>query len=184
MAVGETFVAEAAETGPTATAIADQDCHEGEFFSLDVSGHFAASAIGDSLTYSASLPAGLSRDIHPGIICGVPTDGDFGINPITVTATDSHGMAISESFVLEVGDSGPTATAIASQNFNFSSLDGRFVITGQFVASQSLDAAGGYDVTGIAGSVIGPNWFDHYRSDRQSQPFSRVHESGCRLDLR
>ena len=34
---------------------------------------------------------------------------------ITVTATDAHGKAISETFHLAVGDSGPTATAIANQ---------------------------------------------------------------------
>ena len=33
-----------------------------------------------------------------------------------MTATDAHGQAISESFHLAVGDSGPTATAIADQS--------------------------------------------------------------------
>ena len=49
-------------------------------------------------------------------------DGSFTISavpasdPITVTATDAHGQAISESFHLAVGDSGPTATTIADQS--------------------------------------------------------------------
>src|SRR6266566_6847671 len=101
---------------PTATAIADQSAYEGQSFSLDVSSHFAAPAAGDALTFSGSLPAGLHIDAHTGIISGVPTDGDFGSNAITVTATDAHGKAISESFHLQVGASGRTATAIADQS--------------------------------------------------------------------
>ena len=80
--------------------------------------HFAAPAAGDALTFSAKLPAGLSIDAHTGVISGTPTDSDFGNNPVTVTATDAHGKAISESFHLAVGDSGPTATAIADQSAN------------------------------------------------------------------
>src|SRR5450755_500629 len=217
MAISESFVLEVGDSGPTATAIANQNAYEGQGFSLDASSHFMAPAVGNTLTFSGSLPNGLHIDAHTGIISGVPTDGDFGSNPITVTATDAHGMAISESFVLQVGDSGPTATVIANQsayegqsfsldvssrftapaadnaliysaslpaglsidahtgvisgvptdgdytssaheyNFNFTSFDGRFTVTGQFITSQSLDAAGGYDVTAITGSVIGPN---------------------------
>ena len=80
--------------------------------------YFAAPAAGDTLTYSATLPAGLSIDAHTGIISGIPTDSDYGTNPITVTATDAHGMALSETFQLAVGDSGPTATTIANHSAN------------------------------------------------------------------
>src|ERR1700724_1684670 len=103
------------DSAPTATAIADQSAYEGHSFSLNVANHFAAPA-GDALIFSAKLPAGLSIDAHTGVISGVPTDSDFGNNAITVTATDAHGKTISESFHLAVGDSGPTATAIANQS--------------------------------------------------------------------
>src|ERR1035437_2924981 len=103
-------------SGPTATAIADQSANEGQAFSLNVSSHFTAPAAGDTLTFSASLPTGLSIEAHTGVISGTPTDSDFGNNPVTITATDAHGQAISESFHLAVGDSGPTATAIADQS--------------------------------------------------------------------
>jgi hypothetical protein len=49
-------------------------------------------------------------------------DGSFTISavpandPVTVTATDAHGQAISESFHLAVGDSGPAATTITDQS--------------------------------------------------------------------
>src|SRR5216683_3266114 len=217
MAISETFHLQVGDSGPTATAIANQSAYEGQAFSLNVSSHFVAPAAGDALTFSGSLPAGLSINAHTGIISGVPTDSDFGNNAITVTATDAHGMAISETFHLQVGDKGPTATAIANQsasegqafsldvsshfvapaagdaltftaslpaglsidahtgvisgvptdsdftssaheyNFNFTSFDGHFTVTGQLITSSSLDAAGGFDVTGIAGSVVGPN---------------------------
>src|SRR5712692_2771624 len=217
MAISETFHLQVGDSGPTATAIANQSASEGQAFSLDVSSHFVAPAAGDTLTFSGSLPAGLHIDAHTGVISGVPTDGDFGNHSITVKATDAHGKAISESFQLEVGDTGPTATAIANQsahegqafslnvsshfvapaagdgltftaslpaglsidahtgvisgvptdsdftssaheyNFNFTSFDGHFTVTGQLITSSSLDAAGGFDVTGIAGSVVGPN---------------------------
>ena len=116
MAVSETFVLQVGDSGPTATAIANQSAYEGQVFSLDVSSHFLAPAAGVGLNFTGSLPDGLHIDPHTGIISGVPTDADFGSNPITVTATDSHGMAVSETFVLQVGDSGPIATAIANQS--------------------------------------------------------------------
>src|SRR5229473_2176072 len=115
MAISETFHLQVGDTGPTATVIANQSAYEGQAFSLNVSSHFVAPAAGDTLTFSGSLPAGLSINAHTGVISGVPTDGDFGNNVITVTATDAHGMAISETFHLQVGDKGPTATAIANQ---------------------------------------------------------------------
>ena len=216
-AISETFHLQVADNGPTATAIADQTAYEGQAFSVDVSSHFVAPAAGDTLTFSGSLPAGLSINAHTGVISGVPIDSDFGNDPITVTATDAHGKAISETFHLQVDDSGPTATAIANQtafegrtfslniasnftapaagdaltfsaslpaglsinphtgvisgmptdadftssahqyNFSFTSFDGNFTVTGQLATSQSLDAAGGFDITGITGSVVGPD---------------------------
>src|SRR6202140_271270 len=115
-AIGESSHLPIGDSGPTATAIADQSANEGHSFSLNVSSHFAAPAAGDALTFSAKLPAGLSIDAHTGVISGTPTDSDFGNNTVTVTATDAHGKAISESFHLQVGDSGPTATPIADQS--------------------------------------------------------------------
>ena len=216
-AISESFHLAVGDSGPTATVIADQSAFEGQSFSLDVSSHFTAPAAGDTLTFTASLPTGLSIDAHTGVISGTPTDSDFGNNLIKVTATDAHGKAISESFHLAVGDSGPTATVIADQsgfegqgfsldvsshfiapaagdaltftaslpaglsinahtgvisgvptdsdytssahafNFNFTSFDGSFTVSGQLNTANSLDAVGGYDVTGIAGSVVGLN---------------------------
>src|SRR5437016_4439837 len=112
--IGERSHLAIGDSGPTATAIADQSTDESQAFSLNVPSHFKASAAGEALTFSAKLPVGLAIDGQTGIIAGTPTDSDFGNN--TVTATDAHGLAISETFNLQVGDSGPTATAIADQS--------------------------------------------------------------------
>src|SRR6202030_4170550 len=116
--ISESFTLAVGDSGPTATVIPNQSANEGHAFSLNVASHFTAPAAGDTLTFSAKLPAGLSIDAHTGVISGTPTDGDFGNNPITVTATDAHGKSISESFSLAVGDSGPTATVIPNQSAN------------------------------------------------------------------
>jgi hypothetical protein len=104
-AVSETFQLGVGDTGPTATAIADQSANEGQAFNLDVSSHFAAPAAGDALTFSGSLPSGLSIDAHTGVISGTPTDGDVGNNPITVTATDAHNHSVNETFNFAISDS-------------------------------------------------------------------------------
>src|SRR4029077_11265759 len=101
-AISESFHLAVNDSGPTATVTADQSAFEGKAFSLNVASHFKAPAAGDTLTFSASLPTGLSIDAHTGIISGTPTDSDFGNNAVTVTATDAHGKAISESFHLAV----------------------------------------------------------------------------------
>ena len=90
------------------------------------------------LTFSAKLPAGLSINSHTGVISGTPTDSDFGDNVIKVTATDAHGKAISESFHLQVGDSGPTATAIANQS-GFEGKAFSLNISGNFTAPAAGD---------------------------------------------
>ena len=73
MAVSETFQLAVGDTGPTATAIANQSAEEGQPSSaLNVSTYFTAPAAGDTLTYSATLPAGLSINAQTGVISGNP----------------------------------------------------------------------------------------------------------------
>src|SRR5205807_2177680 len=206
-AISESFHLQVGDNGPTATAIANQSARAEERRAGNDSSHLATPAVGNALTFSAKLPTGLSINAHTGVISGTPTDSDFGNNTATVTATDAHGKAISESFHLQVGDNGPTATAIANQsafeghsfsldvsshfaapaagdaltfsatlptglsinahtgvisgtptdsdytsnahafNFNFTSFDGSFTVTGQLSTASPLDAVGGYDVT-------------------------------------
>ena len=130
-AISESFHLAVGDSGPTATAIADQSANEGQAFSLNVASHFTAPAAGDTLTFSASLPTGLSIDAHTGIISGTPTDSDFGNNPITVTATDAHGQAISEHLNLAVADNNDT--------FFIASHTGNISITGHTNWTDAVD---------------------------------------------
>src|SRR6202030_2806261 len=136
--ISESFTLAVGDTGPTGTVIANQSANEGQAFSLDVSSHFTAPAAGDTLTFSSTLPAGLSINAATGVISGTPTDAAYGSNPVVVTATDAHGKAVSESFTLAVGDTGPTGTAIANQSANEGqafSLD----VSGRFAAPAAGD---------------------------------------------
>src|SRR6202030_1483719 len=116
--ISKSFTLAVGDTGPTGTPIANQSANEGQAFSLDASSHFAAPAAGDTLMFAATLPTGLSINAATGVISGTPADADDGLNPVTVTATDAHGMSVSETFTLAVGDTGPTGTAIADQSAN------------------------------------------------------------------
>ena len=127
----ESFQLAVGDSGPTATTIANQSANEGQAFSLDVSNHFTAPAAGDALTYSATLPAGLSIDAHTGIISGTPTNSDYGSNPITVTATDAHSQSIDETFNLAVSNN--------NDRFYINSHSGNVAITGSASWTDSID---------------------------------------------
>src|SRR4029077_13532647 len=96
--ISESFTLAVGDTGPTGTPIANQSANEGQAFSLDVSSHFAAPRAADILTSAAPLPPGLSINAATGVISGAPADAAYGLNPVTVTATDAHGKSISDSF--------------------------------------------------------------------------------------
>jgi hypothetical protein len=129
--ISESFHVAVGDSGPTATAIADQSVNAGQALSIDVSGHFAAPAAGDAMTFSATLPAGLHIDAHTGVISGIPTDGDVGNNKITVTATDAHHQSIGETFNLAVSDHNDT--------FFINSHSGNIAITGSASWTDTLD---------------------------------------------
>ena len=129
--ISESFQLAVGDSGPTATAIANQSADEGQAFSLNVSSHFTAPAAGDTLTFTATLPAGLSINAQTGVISGTPTDGDFGSNPITVTATDAHSQSIDETFNLAVSNN--------NDRFYINSHSGNVAITGSASWTDSID---------------------------------------------
>ncbi|MDJ1178644.1 putative Ig domain-containing protein, partial [Roseofilum sp. BLCC_M91] len=100
------------------TQIADQSLETGNSFSLDVSGNFSDPDAGDTLTYSATLangsplPSWLSFDSVTGQFSGTPTDSHSGAFGVQVTATDSSGESISDSFGVGVQAAVPTPTPI------------------------------------------------------------------------
>jgi hypothetical protein len=130
-AISESFHLAVGDSGPTATPIADQSAYQGQNFSLDISSRFAAPAAGDTLTFSAALPTGLSIDAHTGTISGAPAVSGVGNNPITVTATDAHGQAISDHLNLAIADHNDT--------FFIASHSGDIAITGHNNWTDAVD---------------------------------------------
>ena len=51
----------------------------------------------------------------------------------------------------------PLEAGAATLAFSFETQDGVFSGSGDLTISNSLDSAGGYDVTGISGTLSGPN---------------------------
>jgi VCBS repeat-containing protein len=87
---------------------------------IDTSQAFTDPDTGDTLTYTASgLPAGLTIDPATGQITGTPdhsaSQGGAGVTPgvytVTVTATDSHGATVDQTFTYTIGNPAPTALA-------------------------------------------------------------------------
>ena len=108
--ITEDFQPLVGDQGPIAEPVTDQSSHEDPTSSLDISNHVAARAAGDVLTVSGSLSSGPGIDAHTDIIPAAPTNEDFGNHPVT-TATNTQGVTVSDSLVLQVIDHAP---AIAS----------------------------------------------------------------------
>ncbi len=78
---------------------------------------------GDSLTYSATLgngnplPAWLIFDPATRTFSGTPENGDVGILDITMTATDSTGASVAETFAMEVINTNDAPEALADSGF-------------------------------------------------------------------
>jgi len=88
--------------------IDDQIISTDKLFSFNVSNKFTDVDQGDTLTYSATgLPTGSSIVANTGVISG--TISQIGIFGVTVTATDSSGANVSDSFDLTVANN--TATS-------------------------------------------------------------------------
>ncbi|MDQ8201302.1 putative Ig domain-containing protein, partial [Pelagicoccus enzymogenes] len=92
-------------------------------FSIDLSESFSDIDAGDTLSYSATLENGdplpdwLTLDNETGELSGTPENGDVGTISISVTATDSAGASVSDSFTIQVENTndGPVATTLADQ---------------------------------------------------------------------
>jgi len=78
---------------------------------------------GDSLTYTASLadasalPAWLSFNAVTRTFSGTPANGDVGTLDITVTATDSIGASVFETFAMDVVNTNDTPMTMADVGF-------------------------------------------------------------------
>ena len=86
---------------PVSAPLEDQNGIIFQDFTLDASVAFSDVDDGDTLTFSAEgLPEGYAIDSVTGVISGQASSG--GEATVTVTATDSGGLTVSESFTISV----------------------------------------------------------------------------------
>ncbi|KDD99454.1 Ig domain protein, partial [Bordetella bronchiseptica SBL-F6116] len=106
---------------PTLTpgvTLADQANDDGEAITpVDISGQFEDIDKGDTLTFTADgLPPGLTLDPATGIISGTLDNsasqgGNNGVYTVKITATDSGGKSVTQTFEWDVTNPAPTAVA-------------------------------------------------------------------------
>ncbi|WP_094847055.1 retention module-containing protein [Bordetella genomosp. 9] len=101
---------------PTATAIDNVNGVDAQQnINVDVSSHFADIDNGDKLTYTANgLPPGLTINPETGVITGTidhsaSQGGNNGVYQVTITATDTSGATVTETFNWNVANPAPTA---------------------------------------------------------------------------
>jgi Ca2+-binding RTX toxin-like protein len=99
-------------------AIPDQTAQDGAAFTVGVAGNFS-DVEGDTLTYSVTgIPAGLSINPTTGVISGTLDNSasqggpsSNGAYSVTVTANDSNGGTVSDTFILQVANPAPVLVA-------------------------------------------------------------------------
>ena len=100
-------------------AIADQNVDEDSALSFTVPADAFNDEDGDTLTYTATLsdssalPSWLSFDAATQTFSGTPLNGDVGAINVTVTATDTAGLAVNDTFSITVANTNDAPTAVA-----------------------------------------------------------------------
>ncbi|MBC2604829.1 putative Ig domain-containing protein [Pelagicoccus albus] len=150
--------------GPTLSAtISDTNAVEDSAFSFDVSSNFSDVDAGDTLSYSATLedgsplPSWLTIDDATGQLSGTPENADVGTISVSVTATDSEGSSVQDTFsiTIENTNDGPTASVIDSQDVDEDSL---FTLdASNYFADEDIGDTMSYSATLSDGSAL-PSW--------------------------
>jgi hypothetical protein len=126
LSASETFQANLVAPAPTVThQTANQTWTAGLALSFALASDTFSAVQGQSLRYTATLPAGLTIDPSTGTIKGtVPTA--LAVDKIKVTATQTSGLSVSETFTATIVASAPTLaiqtpaqTWIANQKLAF-----------------------------------------------------------------
>ncbi|MBD2267072.1 putative Ig domain-containing protein [Anabaena sp. FACHB-709] len=103
-----------------ANAIADQIINEDANFTFVIPANtFVDADAGDVLTYSTTLPSWLTFNATTRTFSGTPGNSNVGTVNITVTATDSTGASVDDSFTLTVANTNDApilGLAIADQS--------------------------------------------------------------------
>jgi VCBS repeat-containing protein len=147
------------DTPMVAAAITDATATEESVYSHDVSTNFS-DPDGDTLTYTATLSGGsdlptwLTIDSATGILSGTPSNDDAGAISVTVIATDSFSLAMSDTYILTVpntiiGTNSDDNLLGTNGNDDISTLEGADVVYAQ---------AGEDDITLTADSTWGAGY--------------------------
>jgi Ca2+-binding RTX toxin-like protein len=134
-----------------ANPIVDQSAQQGAAFAFTVpTNTFADVDPGDQLTYGATLadgsalPAWLTFDAATATFSGTPSSGDAGLVSLTVTATDSGSLSVSDVFALTVTIQDQILTGTAGSD----------VLTGGVGNDQLFGLAGNDTLQGGAGNDL------------------------------
>ena len=135
---------------PTATSIDAMSAVNGQEFSGSISSYFTDVDAGDSLTFTATgLPDGLSIASN-GTISGTPTAADNAT--VTITATDSGGLTVTQTVELSVVE----PLALSTKVDEVTNLDVRSNLVVEGSENLSLtDQAGTYTITLTDGTTSG-----------------------------
>ena len=161
----QSLVPELANNAPTvSTAISDQSTPEDALFSFQVPANTFADA-GDTLTFSASLenenalPAWLTYDPVLNSFTGTPNNNDVGDYTVVVTATDSFGETVSDTFVLTVNNVNDAPLLQTSVVTQFANEDAAFNFTLPSDLFNEIDTG---DTVSISAQLVGggalPAW--------------------------
>jgi VCBS repeat-containing protein len=151
------------DTPPVAAALPDKTGQDHGGVSIDTSGGFTDPDSGDTYTYTVGgLPPSLSIDSATGRITGTlghsdSQGGTGGVYTVTVTATDSHGGATSQTFTLTVTNPGPAAQNDSGATNPATPVSGN-VIAGPDAGQRDSDPDGDtLAVSEVGGSAAGVN---------------------------
>ncbi len=121
------------------TEIPDVSQNEGEALNLDISGNFS-DPDGQTLTFSGDLPSWVSLDADSGVLTGTPENADVATTQVTITATDSEGLSVSDTFQLTVVDVNTMTPTVIEQAFRIAPSAAAGTVVGQPIV-QDLDPA-------------------------------------------
>ncbi len=167
--VSDTFNLTVANTNnaPTVvTSIPDTPAAEDTAFNFQIpASTFSDIDAGDILTYSATLaggtplPSWLTFDATAGTFTGTPTQGDVGTISVQVTATDSAGASVSDTFNLTVANTNDAPALVTPIPDRFAAQDTAFTYLLPVSTFSDVDAGDilTYSAT-LAGGTPLPSW--------------------------
>ena len=158
-------LAPASNNAPTvATPIPATQTNEDTQFNLNITSSFHDD-VGDQLTYTASqqngdlLPGWLNFNSSTGIFSGTPSNSDVGNFNVKVTATDTSGAAVNQTFSLTVNNTNdaPLLNGTVSTQQLVDGTSYSFALPSTLF--QDIDAGDqlSYSLTQSNGSVL-PSW--------------------------